>query len=292
MRKLFTFISFGFIFSQLSAQQLSNGGFETWASGTPVSWSTSHSCVSGSTLESQETSSVYQGTSAIKLRGGNVPSPANIPYAGFVHYGASIYDNSLQDFTMYGVAFAHRPDSIQFAYKYVPSGTDSANVFCNLYKGNIGNIVGIVNINLGASASYRIVTLPVSYTNSQTPDSIGLTFYSGGLFPVVPGSTMYVDAVKFIYNGSTNTGAESLSEAAEIKVYPNPTSAKLRFNISEKNIGNTVKIYNVLGSEVSSYELQNTHDAIEVSALEEGIYIYRIMDKSNRTILTGKFNKQ
>ena len=175
---------------------------------------------------------------------------------------------------------------------YAPSGSDSATVFCNLYKGTIGNIIGIVNVNLGASSSYKLITIPISYSSSQTPDSLGLTFYSGGLFPPVSGSRLYVDAVRFIYNGSTSTGTETISEGAEIRVYPNPTSAKLRFNSSERSIGNTVKIYNVLGSEVISYDLQNTHDAIEVSSLEGGVYIYRIMDKGNKTILTGKFNKQ
>lgn len=292
MRKLLTFLSFGFLCSQLSAQQLSNAGFETWANGTPASWSTSHSCVSASTLETQDMASVYQGSSAIKLTGGTVPNPANIPYAGFAHYGASIYDNSLQDFTMYGVAFAHRPDSLQFAYKYAPTGSDSANVFCNLYKGNIGNIVGIINVNLGASATYKLVTLPVSYTSSQTPDSIGLTFYSGGLFPPVAGSTLHVDAVKFIYNNGTSTGLDAISETAEIKVYPNPATSKLHFTIGDRSIGCTVKIFNLLGSEVSTGDLQSTHDAIDITALEEGIYLYKIIDKNNKTILTGKFNKQ
>jgi hypothetical protein len=289
MKRLFTIISIGFIFSGISGQQLSNSGFETWASGTPASWSTSHSCISASTLETQETTIVYQGSSAIRLTGGTIPAPANITYPGFVHYGASIYDNSLQDFTMYGAAFAFRPDSLLFAYRYTPSGTDSANVFCNLYKGNIGNIVGIINVNLGASPVYKLVTVPVSYSSSQTPDSIGLTFYSGGLFPAVAGSRLYIDAVKFIYNGET--GIDNIA-AADIQVYPNPAPSKLHFNISDKAIGSRVHIYNVLGSEVAAYELINTHGAVDVSTLQDGIYLYRVMDRNDKTILTGKFSKE
>jgi hypothetical protein len=291
MRRLATLISFGFIVTHISAQQLSNGGFETWTNGNPASWSTSHFCIAASTLESQETSIVYQGSSAIKLVSGTVPSPANISYAGFAHYGASIYDNSLQDFTMYGVALPYRPDSIQFAYRYSPSGSDSANVFLNLYKGNIGNIIGIVNNNLGASSSYRLVTLPISYMSAQIPDSIGLTFYSGGLFPPVTGSTLYVDAVKLIYINAPN-GIEPTEETVETRVYPNPTNSKLYISTGEKMIGNSVKVYNVLGSEMLEHELLNTHDAIDVSKLQSGIYLYRIVDKNNKIILTGKFNKE
>ena len=291
MMRYFILIILGFIFSNISAQALSNGGFETWASGNPASWSTSHSCIAGSTLESQETNIVYQGSSAIKLVGGTVPAPANIAYPGFAHYGTAAYDNSLQDFDLNSVAFPYRPDSIQFAYEYAPSGNDSANVFGNLFSGSQGNIIGLINVNLGASASYRLVTVPVTYMSGSTPDSMNLTFYSGGLFPPVAGSTMYLDAVKFIYNGST-TGIEPVAGGVDVTIYPNPATSKLYINVSDKMVGSGVKVFSVLGNEVMNCELISTHDAMDVSTLSEGIYIYRIINKNDKTIYTGKFSKE
>jgi hypothetical protein len=290
MKRFFTFITIGFFCSHISAQQLTNGGFETWTGGNPASWTTSHSCLPASTLESQETSIVYQGISAIRLVSGTLPAPASMPYAGFAHYGTGAYDNSLQDFVLNGVALSVRPDSLQFAYRYNPANTDSANVFCNFYSGSIGNIIGIVNVNLGGTAAYKLVTIPVTYLSSQPFDSFNLTFYSGSLYPVASGSTMYLDGVRFIFNG-LNTGIEQTTEA-ELKVYPNPAASKLYFNISDKLIGNSVKIINMLGSEVMSDELMNTRSALDVSRLDAGIYLYRIVDTNNKTVYTGKFNKE
>ena len=291
MMRYFTLIILGFIFSNISAQSLSNGGFETWVGGNPASWSTSHSSISASTLESQDSTHVYQGSYDIKLVGGTVPAPANIAYPGFAHYGTAAYDNSQQDFVLNSVPYPYRPDSIQFAYEYNPSGNDSANVFCNLFSGSQGNIIGLVNINLGATASYRLVTLPVTYMSASTPDSLNLTFYSGGLFPPVAGSTMHLDAVKFIYNGST-TGIESVAGGADVTVYPNPARAKLIISVNDKMIGSTIRVYSVLGNEMMSSELINSHNTMDVSALSEGIYIYRIINKNEKTIYTGKFSKE
>ena len=292
MRKIFTFITLGLFCTQLIAQQPSNAGFETWASGSPQGWSTSHSCISASTLETQETTIVYQGSSAIKLTGGTVPAPANISYPGFAHYGAAIYDNSQQDFTMYGVSFPQRPDSLQFAYRYTPANSDSASAFCNLFKGSFANIIGLVNLNLGATASYQLVTVPVTYNNAQTPDSLNLTFYSGDLFSPHAGSTLYVDAVKFIYRNGAPSSIETISEGPQIRVYPNPASDLIQVTVHDRLIGHTIRIYNLLGSEMISHNMATGEESINVSALQSGLYLYRIIDKNNKTILSGKFNKQ
>ncbi len=93
-------------------------------------------------------------------------------------------------------------------------------------------------------------------------------------------------------SANSSTAVENLPEAIDIRVFPNPATSKLRFNVSDRIVGHMVRIFSVLGSEVMSYELVSPHDAIEVSTLQEGIYLYRIMDKNEKTIFTGKFNKE
>lgn len=92
-----------------------------------------------------------------------------------------------------------------------------------------------------------------------------------------------------IQNSETS---EQAQEILDMRGYPNPVSAKLHFNISDKMLGHSVRVINVLGSEVMSYELSTTHDAIDVSTIQAGIYLYRIVDKNDKIILTGKFNKE
>ena len=93
-------------------------------------------------------------------------------------------------------------------------------------------------------------------------------------------------------NPETSAGSEQITEAIYAKAYPNPASSKLHFNISDKMVGQTIQVINVLGSEVLSYELLNARDALDVSSLQTGIYLYRIVDKNDKIIMTGKFNKE
>jgi len=92
----------------------------------------------------------------------------------------------------------------------------------------------------------------------------------------------------------SNISAQHISgeEALEISAYPNPVSSRLHFTTNEKAIGTTVRIINVLGTEVLSYELSTTRDAIDVSRLQSGLYLYSIIDKNDHIVQTGKFNKE
>jgi len=104
-------------------------------------------------------------------------------------------------------------------------------------------------------------------------------------------------SAQHLSNGSAEslpqaTAINEQADAIEARVYPNPVSSKLYFNVSERIAGSTVRVYNLLGSEVMNYELAGTHDAIEVSSLQGGIYLYSIIDKNDKTLLSGKFNKE
>lgn len=289
MKKFLTILSSCFILFKLAAQQPANGGFELWANGTPQSWSTSHSCIPASTLESKDSITPYQGTDAIKLVTGNVPAPASMLYPGFVNYGPASWDNNAAIFVTNAVPFAYRPDSLQFAYKYAPVGGDSANVFCLLSKGGPTNMVGLINSNLPASANYKLVTMAINYTSSQVPDSLELTFYSGSILIPHSGSAMHLDAVKFIYIGAN--AIESLQAMPEISVFPNPASATLYVRTDEKYAGGTLKIFSLLGNEVLEYALSG-HDAISISMLPSALYIYSIIDAGGKAAISGKFTKQ
>ena len=83
-----------------------------------------------------------------------------------------------------------------------------------------------------------------------------------------------------------------MTEALYLRAYPNPASSKLHFNVSDRMVGHTIRVINVLGSEVMNYELVSTRDAMDVSPLQTGVYLYRVMDKNDKIVLTGKFNKE
>jgi Secretion system C-terminal sorting domain len=93
--------------------------------------------------------------------------------------------------------------------------------------------------------------------------------------------------------GSAESSAsETMTDAIYARAYPNPASSKLHFTISEKMTGSSIRVINVLGAEVLSYETMSAHDAIDISTLQSGVYIYRVMDRNDKILLTGKFNKE
>jgi hypothetical protein len=80
-------------------------------------------------------------------------------------------------------------------------------------------------------------------------------------------------------------------DAAQIMLYPNPANDQIKFSVNEKLVGHTIRIYSLLGSELINRNITSAQESVEVSTLPQGLYIYNIIDKNNKTILTGKFNK-
>ena len=101
-------------------------------------------------------------------------------------------------------------------------------------------------------------------------------------------STDAPDAVK----NNSISGTENLTETPQIRVYPNPAEDRIQVTANDKMIGNTFRIYSLLGSEMISHYIGSTQNAIDISALSRGLYLYGIIDKNNKTVLSGKFNKQ
>ena len=320
MRKILTLTILSILSSYMFAQQLYNGSLATWSNGVPAGWTTSHYSFPNTIHETQDASAMYENIASTKMIGGILPPPANMSYPGFVHYGASAFDNSAQDFVLLGAPFHNRPDSIQFAYKYTPSFQDSATAFCTLYSGNIGNIMGYVNKVLYASSTFKVVTVPIKYYSTQTPDSINLTFYSGDLGMTHSGSDLHIAAVKFIYHAGavtnptvypmdtthhstvdtthavdtthTTTAINNIPAESASKVYPNPASTKINFMLNDNMMGGIIKVYNILGSELITSEIGNNNESIDICTLQDGLYVYRILDKNDKLITTGKFLKE
>ncbi|MCW3128232.1 MAG: hypothetical protein JWO03_3890 [Bacteroidetes bacterium] len=88
------------------------------------------------------------------------------------------------------------------------------------------------------------------------------------------------------------SGIENAGEIPLARLYPNPADDQIHIRFNEKMIGNSVRIYSLLGSEVVSHSIGGAQETIDVSILPSGLYIYSIIDKNNKTVVSGKFNKQ
>jgi hypothetical protein len=91
-----------------------------------------------------------------------------------------------------------------------------------------------------------------------------------------------------LFNNGNNSLSVSQNQMEQIVMYPNPVRDSFVI-ITNSNV-NSVKIYNVLGAEVSHQELVNSGFSVE--DLSTGSYFVKCFDRSNNPIDTLKLIKQ
>jgi hypothetical protein len=79
-----------------------------------------------------------------------------------------------------------------------------------------------------------------------------------------------------------------------VTVYPNPfsTSTNIQLNDASQINSYEMKIYNVAGEEVMNLKLTASLTTVSTSALASGMYFYKITDRSNTIIQSGKLISQ
>lgn len=86
-----------------------------------------------------------------------------------------------------------------------------------------------------------------------------------------------------------NNLSEIHAAAKTVKVYPNPAKSFINFEY-EYNKASMITIYDITGKKV----MQTNHDGIntqvDISALNNGLYLYDIRTSTSEVIKTGKFN--
>lgn len=72
-----------------------------------------------------------------------------------------------------------------------------------------------------------------------------------------------------------------------ISVYPNPANTYVTFASNSFNI-QSLALYDLLGNEVRNSTFENKKVLLKLDGLNPGVYVYRIKDKSNQMVKTGK----
>lgn len=128
-----------------------------------------------------------------------------------------------------------------------------------------------------ASTNAIITVTPATTTNYTLSGTVGTCSAS----------------VVFTQSVSACTAIENLDVTdSEISIYPNPNNGILNIEISTNLVSNTsLLIYDALGKIVVNQVLLNEINTININDLDNGIYVYKILDKSN-IIKIGKLIKQ
>jgi hypothetical protein len=325
MKKTFTtIVSLSITLFSLAQTQLTNAGFENWggsgASVEPTSWNSNKTgtglASSGPQTCFQETSAPHSGSSCVRVEtvyyilavvNGNVTTGVvNAPSANKSqgYLGATGADK---------IAFTGRPDSIVGWYKYTQatSGTgaaaEQAKVYAVLHSGDYYDPAAPVSSNhpdLSANkigdalyvspaanqSSWKRFTVPFNYVNSNTPAFIMVNITSSNnQLTVAPGSTgsgskLWIDDLELIYNNVTSINETEFTKNVKVYYFEKNIYVDFLNKNSEQSI---IDIYNATGQIVYSQILDNSIvNAISVSSLKSGIYLYKINGKSQ-----GKFGK-
>ncbi len=174
-----------------------------------------------------------------------------------------------------GMEFSSQPDSVEFYYKLVLSGLDTASVYFVFKKQGTPIAYNGEKLMLD-QISYIKWSQPVNL--SQAPDTVFMAFSSGRN----PGSQFIVDKINFIYPVAVNDNYN----LRQVVAYPNPTFDDLYFRINSDKFNDVkIDVYSVEGKLVLSKEYKklvgNNDLILNTSALKQGNYIYKIKIGNN-----------
>lgn len=97
------------------------------------------------------------------------------------------------------------------------------------------------------------------------------------------------------YQADPNDCCTSVSnkfmDNVDITVYPNPATNVLTFDISGLNNYAEIVVYDLSGRLVNNISVTNTKTTVDVSSMNGGMFIYRIIEKgTNNIVANGKFS--
>jgi hypothetical protein len=239
----------------------------------------------------------YKGIPLVEVPGRPALQTKLAPDSSWVHFAIAmapyyidnIYPDSLliqfvastQSSTVFGSTL--HVDNVRFGYVNQPLSvtTHGSTTFC------LGDSVALT-AHTGESSGYgyqwnlagapltgatgAIYSAKVAGTYTVTIDSAGVTSTSQSIV---------------VTDTNCATGISYLT-ATHLSVYPNPATTQLNITSNTSLAGFNLEMFDLLGRVVRSEVLEASANAINISKLAEGTYIYRVTDKENQVVSQNK----
>jgi len=184
------------------------------------------------------------------------------------------------------VAHNHRPEELNFFYKFHQESSDSAFVSVTLFNydsltPNIPWTQRYDTIGFGFSyiveptETYMAYTLPITYFSDSVPGFINIVFGSGykcTLNNCTPGTILWVDDVS-VSGGSLGI-ADRKRAKPQVSVFPNPSTHSFRIQSKDPIQITKVSMLDGLGKELKVWN--NFEDEFSIAGHPVGIYLIRI----------------
>jgi hypothetical protein len=267
---LLCFITFAFT----QAQNVPNGGFETWASGNPTSWLTNNIPTVATTI-TQATPS-HSGTWAVKGIGVTTSSGDLAPFLAST------------DMSGNGFAVTQAYSTLSFYYKTSLTGSNGLAVLVSMTDASSNGVGAGVMVYTGNVSSFTLATVPIYYSGSNPVKcTIEFTIFdTTSTGNPTAGNYFIVDDVGLSGLASVNETTPALNIAS---VYPNPAShaALVQYYLLSKSEVQ-FQVLNTQGKMVRDIQLPEQaagkHDMnLDVSSMPAGFYILRMKTKGGIT---------
>ncbi|WP_181248516.1 S8 family serine peptidase [Flavobacterium magnum] len=184
---------------------------------------------------------------------------------GNLSVNLNIAHTYIEDFTVY----LEGPDAIgnPFIRLFEEPCGDNDNIIATVSDAGTPFVCGA---NPGISGTVRPVD-PLSSFNSMPADGIWTLYvvdaYNGD------GGTINNFSLNFcnVVPANLNTGSQQFEAA--ISVYPNPTKGVLNVRLPDGADATTITLYDLRGRKIFSKQTQAVSDSMNISSLEDGIYV-------------------
>lgn len=282
MKKLFTIIIalfFTGLALNLSAQAVTNGGFENWTDSiTCAGWSGIHynvpMVINVNTFV--RSSDSHFGSYAIKMVTSNAMG-SNFP--GIAVNGTMGLTGITANTPISGI-----PTNLTGWYKNTPVNGDTMVIEMLLFKwnGSKRDTIGGGYIFTNTAHPYTAFDIPILIKpifSGTTPDSCIILFSSSVSNASQLGSMLLVDDVALV--GGSTVGVQSIvAETPAVSIYPNPTNGLINVSLNLNSKENTViNVYNTIGQNVYSVSVENPvyrTVSIDLTGNHSGLYFVEV----------------
>ncbi len=272
----------------MAQNPLPNPGFENWetigAYEEPIDWSSANECSDQISLYAVgKSTDAHSGSFSVRM--------VTLDLLGTVKINGVVTTSDMICTPPYGISggitYDQRPDSIAGWYKYTAVDLDTGYVQAILFNG--ADTIGYAKAaTWGTTSIWSRFSEAIDYTSTATPTLSSVLFNSswgnGNLNQGFAGSELLIDDVEFIFNPN---GIGDHPTAAQWEVYPNPTDGVLHVEFAAGEDA-FLTLLDVAGKQVAFERVGETASELDLSALEPGLYVYRLMSLENRVIRTGK----
>lgn len=193
------------------------------------------------------------------------------------------------------------PTSVDLYYQFSPINNDTAgtiliDVIDTMAAGNQDDVLlaqGIA-VYTAAQTTWTMTSIPLNVFQAGTPTTINISCYSSPKdfvtgFPVTlpdPEDGTYLLVDEFTFTGNQASIKEE-TVAYNINAFPNPASDVFRIELPDSRT-NQIDILGMTGQVIKTINVTNLNVNIDLSGLNNGVYMYQLKDNNGKVLTTRK----